>query len=162
MTDVERHLRGFAIAVVLGTSACSGSHPVAKRDSGTDAAVTAIDARVDAAADAGRSRRDAGLIDDHCAMAGTRFPDGTLQPVCDARRLSCDDPVHYPHWSAVCEFGLCCGGRVDPTTCECRCGAGPPCTGGGRWCCRPENYPHLDHLDRDAFYCLLENDCAEF
>jgi hypothetical protein len=152
--------RAFVQSALILASACSGSHGAPTRDAGSDASVTRTDGGTDASTDA-RRRRDAGNVDDHCRASGVRFADGNLQPTCDVTG-SCFDPMYYPDGNALCEYGLCCRGRVDPSSCECRCGDGPPCIGASRSCCRPENYPHLQHLDPEQYYCLLENDCAEF
>ncbi len=34
----------------------------------------------------------------------------------------------------LCQEGTCCSGQIDPATCECRCGGGPPC-GPREACC---------------------------
>jgi hypothetical protein len=134
--------------------ACGDSHPPESRDAGIDGSVDSGPERLP---DAGRDASH----DDHCAASGVTFPDGMPQPTCRPDRISCSHPTYYPE-GALCEYGLCCGGSVDPTTCECRCGEGPPCTGFARSCCHADtSEPHLRDLDPEAFYCLVVTDCAE-
>ena len=35
---------------------------------------------------------------------------------------------------SLCQEGACCSGKIDPVTCECRCGDGPAC-GPRELCC---------------------------
>ena len=69
---------------------------------------------------------------------------------------------------ATCQFGTCCSGKVDPTTCKCLC-AGVPCPvpgaccpGSPYFCPTPANLGSLEC--RAVWECFPSNypeDCAE-
>lgn len=45
---------------------------------------------------------------------------------------------------SLCQEGTCCSGTIDPVTCECRCGNGPPC-GPRELCCElPASVPRVE------------------